>query len=449
MRHRRPACRLPAAALLRAEEQPPALSDEADPLYAPLGDLGPWSAAAVDEAGWAGAMRGLGDLRRGEPAWTDMVGRGARLAAAHRSGAMDGAHGDDPDVGSALVRGVATLADVGDGARPHVRANAQALDLAEEAAAVSEDLVRRLHEVACRPQLAHPVRVGDRVQDHVLAHGEYKHHPNHIPVTGGGWRARAPVARVGAEMDHLVEVLASPGFDRLHPVVQAAYALHALTHIAPFADGNGRVARVLAGAFLLRSGGVPLLVPAGRAPDHDGARRAAGAGDPAPLVDFVLRRSVDLVDLIGRAHASPTDDGAAALGRWRRQVQAAQALDAQLLPAARDALARHRARPDLGWLSPLKDADVVPAGPSSHGERFDAGPLVIRAPVPGGPVVEELLAVDAHPLEGEGVVLRAEEARVRLEAGLDEPPPTLAGRLHPWLDRVVSTLALRVAAETE
>ena len=57
--------------------------------------------------------------------------------------------------------------------------------------------------------------------------------------------------------------------------------------------------------------------------------------------------------------------------------------------------------------------------------------------------------VRTAPFGDDGVVLRAEQAQVRLVVGLDETPATLAARLHPWLDRVLSTLALRVAAETE
>lgn len=424
----------------------PALSDEADPLYVPLGDVGPWAAVAVDEAGWAGALTRLDDLRRREPAWTDMVGRGARLAAAYRSGALDGVHGDDPQAGSALLRGVATLAGLGAEVRPHVRANAQALDVAVEAAAVDEGLVGRLHEVACRPQVTHAVRVDDRVQDHVFAHGEYKHHPNHVPSAGGGWHARAPVAVVAGEMDRLVAILAGADFGGLHPVVRTAYAVHALTHVAPFADGNGRVARALGGAYLLRSGGVPLLVPATA---YDAAVLAAEAGDPGPLVDVVLEGTVAVVDLLWRLHESPTDEGLAALDRWRREVQAAYGLVSLLPGATGAALDRHRARTDLGWLSPLTDAKVLPGTGNADDERFDAGPLVIRAPAPGGPVVEELLTVHAHPLDGEqGVVLRAEQAQVGLVVGLDETPSATAARLQPWLDRVVSTLALRVAAES-
>jgi hypothetical protein len=49
----------------------------------------------------------------------------------------------------------------------------------------------------------------------------------------------------------------------------------------------------------------------------------------------------------------------------------------------------------------------------------------------------ERLAVDAHP----DLVVTAEEARLRHESGVEG--------LDAWLDRVVSTLALRVAADLD
>ncbi|MDQ4070158.1 MAG: hypothetical protein M3203_11910, partial [Actinomycetota bacterium] len=59
--------------------------------------------------------------------------------------------------------------------------------------------------------------------------------------------------------------------------------------------------------------------------------------------------------------------------------------------------------------------------------------------VPG--TVTEVLQVDAHPLDGGPVAVVAREARLRHETGTEG--------LEAWLDRVVSTLALRVAAELE
>jgi len=430
----------------------PGSSDAADPLYRPLGGPVLWETVAVDDDAWLGALRRLHEFRVRHPALADLALRGAGLAAAYQSAAMAGLHDGARGVAVALVSHGTFTDDVDGHVRHHVEAIDEAQRMATEAPAISEELILRVHGVACRHQVTHGVRVGHRVQDHVLAHGEYKHHPNHLQLPGGGWRPRAPVARVGPEATCLVGYLGSPVFGGLHPVVQAAYALHAVTHVAPFADGNGRVARVVSGAFLLRTAGIPLLVlPADARPYEDGMVAADG-GDPAPLVDFVLRRAVDAAALtVDVAAPGFGETPKAALDRWHHEVRTARAL-AELLPdAVRRALDRHRARTDLGWLSPLADAEIVVPAPSSHEERFDAAALVVRVPPSGGPAVEEDLPIAAHPLGGDGgvVVLRARHAQLNFEVAVGWPGPELSARIEPWLDRVLSTLALRVAAAQE
>lgn len=373
------------------------LSDEADHLYQSLGGLEPWAALEVDRAAWSGAVERLRALRRDDLDRAGMVERGAMLAAAHRSAALDGLYGADRAFDIALVRGEASLASMDEAVRAHVRANVDALTFARDAT-VSEASIRRTHELACRPQLTHRVLVEDRLQDHVMAAGDYKHHPNHLRTAGGRWRQTAPVAQVSTEMAHLVAVAAGGQFAGLHPVVQAAWLHHALLHVQPFADGNGRVARALASGCLLRAASVPLLVLDG----HDASTPHA-----------VLHAVVALVHLVEGA-------GEAALEAWRARSAAADDLRARLVPALEQALRRD---------APARRADVSRA-------TVDAD-LVVRVP---GVDVEEVLVIDAHPLEGGPLSVAAREAGLRLVAG--DP-------LEPWLDRVVSVLALRVAAETE
>jgi hypothetical protein len=241
-------------------------------------------------------------------------------------------------------------------------------------------------------------------------------------------------------MERYVGTAYSAGFGALHPFTRAAFAHHALTHVAPFADGNGRVARVLACAHVSRAVGVPFLVFADESGDYDRATATADAGDPAVLVDFVARRAWATVDLVddARATARTSPDQVAALDQWRGRADAGTAL-CELLPAAVDrALSRHRRRTDLAGRSALTDAAIGPD-------------LVIRDGPSG---VEEALVVDAHPLlDDHGLVLRAGEAQLRLDLDPEELSPAacsaLRSRLDPWLDRVTSVLALRVAAELE
>jgi hypothetical protein len=411
-----------------------ATSDEADPLYQPLGGIEPWAAApigAIDLGTWQSPE---------DRAWTDLVARGVLLAAAHQSGALDGMHDGDRGVALSLLRGVSSLAAVADDARAHVRANYDGLRLAQVATdgdVASDAWIRRVHEVACRPQLTHAVHGESGVQDHVLATGDYKHHPNHARTASGDWVAHAPVSRLPDEMGRFLAVVGSAEFAGLHPYARAAFVHHAIGHIAPFADGNGRVARVLASAYLLRTpGAVPFLVFADEASGYE----ATIAGTPAELVALVERQARTIVGMLAdlRRAGNESPEQAAALDRWRRRAAAGTALEALLAAATERALDRHRRRADLGWLSPLTEAEVTPG-------------LLIRVPPTD---VDEALVVDAHPLLDDGVlVLRAEQARLHLDVSPDDllpaVSPALVARLDPWLDRVVSTLALRVAAELE
>lgn len=368
------------------------LSEEADPLYRPLGGLEPWASAPVDQPAWDDAVARIEALRADDPDRAAMVARGAMLAAAYQSAALDGVIPVNDDVAGSLVRGGASLASLDGDARAHVRANLDALELAR-GAGVSESTIRRIHDVACRPQLTHQVMVEGHVQDHVMAPGDYKHHPNHIRLDGGGWLATAPVALVRPEMARLVELATSREFTRLHPVVQARWLHDAVLHVQPFADGNGRVARALASGVLLRAASVPLV-----------------AFDAS--ID-VLHAVLAVADLM-----ATTDAGA--LEAWRARSAAADELRRRLVPALQEALRR----PD-----PTRRADV-------SGATVDAD-LVVRVP---GVEVDEVLTIDAHPLDDGAVSVTAREAGLRLVAG--DP-------IEPWVDRVVAVLALRVAAETE
>lgn len=84
---------------------------------------------------------------------------------------------------------------------------------------------------------------------------------------------------------------------KLHPVELAALAHHKLVNIHPFADGNGRTARLLMNIILMQSG-YPLVVIL----KHDRKKyyeslAKADRGDNLPFVDFISRaveRSLDL-----------------------------------------------------------------------------------------------------------------------------------------------------------
>lgn len=436
------------------------MSPGPDEAYTPLGSPDGWPEAAEDVAGAADAADRLGALGDQAPAWFDMVRQGTLVAAAYASGAAAGLYEADEEVAGGLLAGIVGADACGPVALPHVHANHAALLMAEEAAgasrpAVSEAWLRRVHAVACAPQVTHPVLGDHGVHDHVLGHGDYKHHPNDVGTAADEWLVLAPVDRVTAEMAALTAALASDGYAALDPVSRAAYALHALTHVGPFAAGNGRVARALASVPLFGATGMPLAIPPELAGECRRALAAAGSGRPDVLVDFVAQRCTGVVDAIERARKEGGSDAAvAAMRRWDARVRTAQRLQALVIAAADAALTRHRRRSDLGWMADLAGAGVAGTPATEGSPRFDAETVTLREAARDA-AVQETLRITAHPVArpADVVVLRALEAELEIDVrAADVAGPAAAAfsvRLEDLLDRAVTALAVRVAAEAD
>lgn len=434
------------------------MSPGPDDAYAPLSGPDGWPPAVKDSpAVAAGRLRGLA---RQEPAWADMVQQGMLLAAAYRSGALAGLYDGDEDVASGLLAGVVRAGSCGAVAAHHVMAIHDALALARDAdgagVAPTEAWIRQVHAVACAPQVTHPVPGIHGVHDHVLGHGDYKHHPNDVSTAIGGRLIFAPVDLVASEMAALAAAVGSEAFGGLDAVSRAAYSLHAVTHVGPFAAGNGRVARVLASVPLLGGAGIPFDVPLPCAGAYRVALVAAGRGEPSLLVELVTQRCAGLVDEVERARSEAgTATGVASVRQWERRVLTANRLHELLAPAAEAALARHRGRSDLGWMADLASAEVVAPPAGDEASRFDAAPVTVDVPTGGGTALQEVLALTAHPVAGpdDVVLLRAVGAEMDLAVRVGEvagaAPAAFTGRLDALLDRAVTALAVRAAAEVD
>jgi Fic family protein len=85
----------------------------------------------------------------------------------------------------------------------------------------------------------------------------------------------------------------------LHPVIAAGRAQHRLVYIHPFADGNGRTARLLMNLVLIRCGYPPAVVHVDERPRYYATlEQASLTGDDRPflrLVAEVAQRSLDIV----------------------------------------------------------------------------------------------------------------------------------------------------------
>jgi hypothetical protein len=99
-------------------------------------------------------------------------------------------------------------------------------------------------------------------------------------------------------MHRLIEEIGSEDFHAAHAALQTAYVHHAFTAIHPFADGNGRVARVLASVFALRAASVPFVVFDEQKPLYFAALESADEGRNANFVYFVVDRVVDILGIL-------------------------------------------------------------------------------------------------------------------------------------------------------
>jgi Fic family protein len=201
------------------------------------------------------------------------------------------------------------LGQVSPDAVPHVEAQlatyAHVLAESRTSALVGEAWIRNIHVEITRGQETYEVQTSIGARPAPLPKGEYKRHPNHVRLRSGETHAYCPVDDTAAEMHRLVQELDLAAFREASPILQAAYVHWALTHIHPFADGNGRVARAVASYFLLKGANLPVVISRDRKASYLQALEWADAGEPQQLVDYFAIRAVDtsrwLMELINEA----------------------------------------------------------------------------------------------------------------------------------------------------
>ncbi len=255
-----------------AESASPEFEDTArlDALYKPFPSFADWEQVPPRREAWHKRVRELTsaagrlDAERRQQA-TEIAVR----AAAFDTGAIEGLYTTTRGLTMSVAQGdvdwerdIATVGlDVAAAFAAQLDAYRSATtDLAADALPASQAWIRELHATVTAAQKGYTVQTPDGSRSAPLTHGAYKDLANHVLLEDGTVHAYAPVMDTAPEMERFVEELASAAFAKAHPIVQAAYAHYVLVAIHPFADGNGRVARALASAYLYRGGEVPFLV---------------------------------------------------------------------------------------------------------------------------------------------------------------------------------------------
>ncbi len=266
-----------------------------------------WAGLAVDYDAWAAKFTDFDERRSrsSQESLTQAVEVALRAAAVD-TGAIEGLY----TLPANFTITVATQAPgweamvdaMGDSFKALFQSQTRAYDLAMKLSraptGITEAWIRELHRELCSSQRTYRVITAVGPQEHDLPLGEYKHHPNHVRLPDGSFHAYASVDATKHEMTRLIEWLRDPRLLAAHPALQAAYAHFALVAIHPFADGNGRVARALASAYLCRAAGVPLVVFDDQKEAYFAALRAADRGQFRDFVAFILRLSMDSLDFV-------------------------------------------------------------------------------------------------------------------------------------------------------
>jgi Fic family protein len=464
------------------ETEPMRLSAEEvrviDAQYQPFAAFATWAHAVLPAGMWDATLSLLAERKASAPAgaFDELVEESLR-AAAIDTGAIEGLYAVDRGFTfSVISMASAWVAEIeqqkGSDTAALVRAQRKAYDLALDAATgvkpMSEMWIRTFHQVVCAAQATYTVRTEHGIQRHELPKGTYKKHPNHVRQADGSTHAFAPVAETPSEMHRLVQELRSEDFIAAHPVIQAAYAHYALTAIHPFADGNGRVARVLASVYFLRSLSIPFVLYADQKAAYLDALAAADGGQHDAFVYFVLSQMVDVQrDLAERLAVASIPSVEASLSR----VSDAFGSHGGLTPAEMD-LAGQRlleeTRNELQlrlnrltlppgierqrWVAVAGDTNIGYSGLSGQpGEGF-----ILLATSPVSVRVEELLYVQVatHPNESSSPfrIKRLFHPDV-LDVRFDEIHPVvteaLRRRISSWVERVVRKALEEFASSAE
>jgi Fic family protein len=80
-----------------------------------------------------------------------------------------------------------------------------------------------------------------------------------------------------------------------HVILRAAELHYNLVAVHPFADGNGRTARLMMNLLLLQNGFPLTIVPVERRPAYIAALESANSGDGTPLIHFVAECVIESV----------------------------------------------------------------------------------------------------------------------------------------------------------
>lgn len=267
--------------------------------YSPCCSFEHWAACNVDVDLFTKLALRIDTLSSGEFAQDARWAQDRILrATAYETGAVENLYDEGATYTVAMEKEgwESELAQSGDGASEHFADQLRAYFLIREWAEKPSDRplaevdIRELHSTATRSQQTYPVQTTLGTEQQGFVSGAYKTQENRVVGRDGAIHSYAPPIQVAPEMEKLISTCRSQKFLSAHPVLQCAYIHWSIAHIHPFADGNGRVARVFSSLPLIKTYGVPFVVYASKKRRYLQSLEAADNHHHQEMVDYVSAR---------------------------------------------------------------------------------------------------------------------------------------------------------------
>lgn len=161
---------------------------------------------------------------------------------------------------------------------------------------LSTGAIKELHQFLTRSQASTTATDAEGKRFEVpLLHGEYKKGDNQVRKNGHVLRY-CPPEHVASEIERLLQMHAAHENSDVAPETRAAWLHHRFTQIHPFQDGNGRVARCLAGLVFIKAGLFPLLVRGEDQGDYIDALENADSGNLSSFIHHLADAQCRLID---------------------------------------------------------------------------------------------------------------------------------------------------------
>ena len=159
---------------------------------------------------------------------------------------------------------------------------------------LSTGYIRELHAALLRNQETYKVidQFGHAFEKR-LEKGRCKDAPNNPSREDGSVHEYCPPEHVASEMDRLLAMHTDHETRGVPMEVEAAWLHHRFAQIHPFSDGNGRVARAIAGLLFIKAGWFPVIVKRDDRSRYIEVLETADTGDLRPLVSMFVEAQRD------------------------------------------------------------------------------------------------------------------------------------------------------------